>query len=79
MDELTHELVDLVSRTLQVNPDNIRPESDLVSDLGADSLAVVELVMALEERLGLSIEDDEAEKVRTFSDAVALVRAKRAA
>lgn len=79
MDELTNEMVELVSRTLKVAPDDIRPDSDLVSDLGADSLAVVELVMALEQRLGVRIEDDEAESVRTFADAVALARSKQAA
>jgi acyl carrier protein len=79
MEDLTQELTTLVARTLKISPDQLRPEADLVADLGADSLAVVELMMALEEKLGVRIDDDEAEGLRTFGDALALVRAKLAA
>jgi len=79
MEDLTQELTNLVARTLKISPDQLRPEADLVADLGADSLAVVELMMALEEKLGVRIDDDEAEGLRTFGDALALVRAKLAA
>jgi acyl carrier protein len=79
MREIAAELTDLVSRTLKVSPDRLRPETDFVADLGADSLAVVELVMALEEQLGVRIDDAEAEGLRTFGDALALVQAKLAA
>ena len=78
-DNITQELTNLVAKTLKVAPDQLRPEADLVTDLGADSLAVVELMMALEERLGVRIADEEAEGVRTFGDALSLVRAKLAA
>ena len=79
MEDLTQELTNLVARTLKISADQLRPEADLVADLGADSLAVVELMMALEEKLGVRIDDDEAEGLRTFGDALALVRAKLAA
>ena len=79
MEDLTQELTNLVARTLKISPDQLRPEADLVADLGADSLAVVELMMALEEKLGVRIDDDEAEGLHTFGDALALVRAKLAA
>ncbi len=79
MEDLTQELTALVARTLKISPQELRPESDLVNDLGADSLAVVELMMALEERLGIHIDDSEAEGLHTFGDALALVRAKLAA
>ena len=79
MEDITQELTNLVARTLKISPDQLRPEADLVTDLGADSLAVVELMMALEERLGVRIEDEEAERLRTFGDALTLVRAKLAA
>jgi len=79
MEDLTQELTNLVARTLKISPDQLRLEADLVADLGADSLAVVELMMALEEKLGVRIDDDEAEGLRTFGDALALVRAKLAA
>ena len=79
MDEITEDLRTMIATKLKVDADRIRPETDLVRDLGADSLDVVELIMALEERHGVTIDDAEAEAVRTFSDAVELVRAKRAA
>jgi acyl carrier protein len=79
MGDITQELTNLVAKTLKVSPDQLRPEADLVTDLGADSLAVVELMMALEERLGVRIDDAEIEGIRTFGDALSLVRAKLAA
>jgi len=79
MEDITQELTKLTTRTLKVSPDQLRPEADLVNDLGADSLAVVELMMALEDKLGVHIDDEEAEGLRTFGDALALVRAKLAA
>jgi len=79
MEDITQALTTLTARTLKVSPDQVRPEADLVNDLGADSLAVVELMMALEDKLGVHIDDEEAEGLRTFGDALALVRAKLAA
>ena len=79
MDDITRELRELVALKFKVPPERIRLESDFVVDLGADSLALVELVMALEERLGISIDESEADVVRTFGDAVALAKAKSAA
>lgn len=79
MDDVTRELTTLIAEKFKVSPDRLRPDTNLVADLGADSLDVVEIVMALEDRLGVSIEDAEAEAVRTFGDALALVRAKLAA
>ncbi|HZP43325.1 MAG TPA: acyl carrier protein [Candidatus Binatia bacterium] len=79
MDDITRELTDLVATKFKVPPERVRLESDFIADFGADSLALVELVMALEERLGVRIEDEEAERVRTFADAVALAKTKSAA
>ena len=49
----------------------------VVSDLGATSLDIVDFLMAIEERLGIKIEDSEAEAMRTFTDAVEIVESKR--
>jgi acyl carrier protein len=77
MDELTERLRSLVAKKLNVAPDRVRADTDLVADLGADSLAIVEILMALEDELGVSVADDEAERIRTFADAVALIAGKR--
>ena len=53
-----------------VTPEEVVPEASFIDDLGADSLDIVELVMALEEEFGVSIPDESAEKIKTVGDAV---------
>jgi acyl carrier protein len=60
----------VVAEQLQVDPEQIVDEASFVEDLGADSLDVVELVMALEEEFDLEIPDEDAEKIATVGDAV---------
>jgi acyl carrier protein len=55
---------------LGVDEDEVKPESSFVDDLGADSLDVVELVMALEEEFGLEINDEDAEKISNVKQAI---------
>ncbi len=62
-----------VAHQLGVEEDTITPASSFVEDLGADSLDVVELVMALEEEFGIEIPDDQAEKIITVGDAVKFI------
>ena len=61
---------DVVVEQLDVNVEEVKSESKFVEDLGADSLDVVELVMALEEKFDIEIPDDAAEKIATVGDAV---------
>jgi acyl carrier protein len=70
-----------VAHQLGVEEETVTPESSFVEDLGADSLDVVELVMALEDEFKIEIPDDQAEKIVTVGDAVAFIesRAKEAA
>ena len=63
----------IVAEQLGVDDDKIKSSSDFTSDLGADSLDIVELVMALEEEFSIEIPDDKAEDIRTFGDAVAFL------
>ena len=67
---LFDDVKEVVVEQLNVNPDEVKMESKFVEDLGADSLDVVELVMALEEKFNIEIPDDEAEKIQTVGDAV---------
>ncbi|MDI6772370.1 MAG: acyl carrier protein [bacterium] len=62
-----------VSSQLNVEEDKISPESSFIEDLGADSLDVVELVMALEDEFEIVIPDDQSEKIVTVGDAVAFI------
>ncbi len=65
----------VVVEQLNVNPDEVKEESKFVEDLGADSLDVVELVMALEEKFDIEIPDEDAEKIATVSDAIKFIEA----
>lgn len=67
------EVKDVVVEQLSVAPDAVKLESKIIEDLGADSLDVVELVMALEEKFEVEIPDSEAEKLKTIQDVVSFV------
>ncbi len=69
----------LVSDRLGVDVSEMRPESSIHADLGADSLDVVELVMAIEEVFDLEISDEEAGSMRTVGDVESYVRSRVAA
>jgi acyl carrier protein len=60
----------IIADQLGVGEDEIKPESSFIEDLGADSLDIVELVMAMEEEFEVEIPDEEAENIKTVGDAV---------
>jgi acyl carrier protein len=60
----------IIAEQLGVGEDEIKPASSFIEDLGADSLDIVELVMAMEEEFEVEIPDEEAENIKTVSDAV---------
>ncbi|MFA4834157.1 MAG: acyl carrier protein [Patescibacteria group bacterium] len=51
-----------------IDPEKITLESDIINDLGADSLNFIEIVMAMEEEFDIEISDDDAKKLRTVQD-----------
>ncbi|NOX16258.1 MAG: acyl carrier protein [Epsilonproteobacteria bacterium] len=71
---LIEEVKEVVVEQLNVNPDEVKEESKFVEDLGADSLDVVELVMALEEKFDIEIPDTDAEKIITVNDAIKYIQ-----
>ena len=70
MNEIRAKVIKIVSEHLDVEEAKITDTSSFVDDLGADSLDQVELVMAFEEKFGVEIADDIAEKIKTVKDAV---------
>ena len=62
---------------LGVNPNEVTENASFVDDLGADSLDTVELVMAFEEKFGLEIPDEDAEKIRTIGNAIDYIVEKK--
>jgi acyl carrier protein len=69
---------EVVVEQLNVNPDEVTESSDFVEDLGADSLDVVELVMALEEKFEVEIPDEAAEGIKSVKDVVAYIENAKA-
>jgi acyl carrier protein len=61
---------EIIAKELEVGVQQLAPEAKFIEDLGADSLDIVELVMALEEEFGLDIPDEDAEKMKTVGDAM---------
>ncbi len=65
---------EIIANQLGVEPAEVVPEASFVDDLGADSLDLVELVMAMEEEFGVEVPDEEAEKMRTVQDTINYLR-----
>ena len=66
----------LIVDQLGVSMEEIKPEVSFLDDLGADSLDIVDLVMAMEEEFDIEIPDDDAEKIQTIGDAFAYIKDK---
>ena len=61
---------EIIAKELDVDIKQVTPEAKFIEDLGADSLDIVELVMALEEEFGLDIPDEDADKLKSVGDAM---------
>ena len=70
---------EIIAKELEVEVKQLTPQAKFIEDLGADSLDIVELVMALEEEFGLEIPDEEADKLKTVGDAMNYLKQHAAA
>lgn len=77
--DITAEVKRIIKEQLDVDEKDIKPESTFIDDLGADSLGLVELVLAFEEAFELDIPDEDTEKIRTVQDAVDYIQTHSAA
>ena len=66
----------VIQEVLTDDVDKIKPEAKLIDDLGADSLTAVEIVMELEKKLGIEIDDSRVEKIVTIQDIINIVESK---
>ncbi|MCC6048213.1 MAG: acyl carrier protein [Thermodesulfobacterium sp.] len=73
---IEEKVIEIISQKLNLSKDQVKPEASFVDDLGADSLDLVELVMAMEEAFGMEVPDEDAEKLRTVKDVIEYVKAK---
>lgn len=74
MDKIFETVRDTIADLLSMDADKIKMESTFIDDLGADSLDVVELIMALEEEFDMEIPDEDAEKIVSVGDVVDYVK-----
>jgi acyl carrier protein len=75
--DIAAKVKEIVSDKLDVDEADIEEEQDFIEDLKADSLAVVEVVLALEEQFEIEIPDEDTEKIKTVRDAIAYIEAHK--
>jgi len=68
--DIAAKVKEIIVEQLSVEPDEVISEASFIDDLGADSLDLVEMIMALEEEFDISIADEEAEKIKTVQAAI---------
>ncbi len=78
MSEIAERVKNIVVDKLGVEPEKVNESASFVTDLGADSLDTVELIMDFEKEFEITIPDEAAEKIKTVGDAIAYVEAQKA-
>ncbi len=73
--DISAEVKKIIKEQLDVDEKDIKPESSFIDDLGADSLGLVELVLAFEEAFEIDIPDEDTEKIRSVQDAIEYINA----
>ncbi len=66
----------IIAKHLEIDLSDVKPEASFIDDLGADSLAIVELVLAFEEEFEIDIPDEETERIRTVQNAVEYISSR---
>jgi len=74
--DIEPQVIEIICEQLDVKPDEVDASKSFTDDLGADSLAIVELVLALEEKFDVKIPDDEVDGIRTVGDAVSYIKTR---
>ena len=75
MSEVAEKVKNIIVDKLSVEESEVTNEASFTNDLGADSLDTVELIMEFEKEFGISIPDDQAEKIQTVGDAISYIEA----
>ena len=67
---------EIIADRLKLDVEQVQPGSRFIEDLGADSLDIVEMIMQMEEDFGITIPDEDAEKIKTVGDAIAYIKSQ---
>ena len=78
MSEISEKVAKIIVDQLGVSADEVKPEASFIEDLGADSLDLTELIMAMEEEFDIEIADDDAQKMQKVQDAISYIEEKLA-
>ena len=78
MSEIEKKVKEIIVEKLGVDEAEVNPEASFTNDLGADSLDTVELIMEFEKEFGISIPDDQAEKISTVAEAIKYIEDNKA-
>jgi acyl carrier protein len=76
-DTILEQLAEILNEVADVNPEDVTPEKSFVDDLDVDSLSMVEVAMAVEEKFGATIPDDKLSELKTVGDAVSYIEANK--
>jgi acyl carrier protein len=72
--DIESKVKDIIASQLEVSPEQLAPSASFIDDLKADSLAVVELVLALEQEFKINIPEEDTERIKTVGDAIGYIK-----
>lgn len=73
---MVEKIIDLLAKQFRIDPSSIDADTNIVEDLGADSLEVVDMLMAIEENFGITVSDEEALTLKTVKDVADFIEKK---
>ncbi len=76
VESMLERIMDLLAKQLRIDVNTLSPDTNIIEDLGADSLDVVEMLMAIEENFGITVSDEEAITLKTLSDVADFIEKK---
>ena len=74
---MINEIIEIIAEQLVIDAETIKPESNIIEDLKADSLAIVEMLMAIEEKFDVSVPDEDVPNLKTVQDIADYVESKK--
>lgn len=76
-DPIHVKIFDMIADCLGISKDNIKMHFSIIADLGADSLDIVELILAIEDEFGVQISDEEVANIKTVSDLISYIKRRK--